>query len=94
MKRLVYIIEIVFVVASFAAQAQHQYYYRVGDTIRGRDTIYHYQWWSEQWLSDPSHRLMLSERNVDHLTSLFFNYDYIPLCFGLNTGHGNVIIYC
>ena len=53
MKRLVYIIEIVFVVASFAAQAQHQYYYRVGDTIRGRDTIYHYQWWSEQWLSDP-----------------------------------------
>ncbi len=94
MKRLAYIIEIVFVVASFAAQAQHQYYYRVGDTIRGRDTIYHYQWWSEQWLSDPSHRLMLSERNVDHLTSFFFHYDYVPLCFGINTGHGIVLRYC
>ena len=35
-------------------QAQRQYYFRVGDTIRGRDSIYFYQWWSEDWLSDST----------------------------------------
>ena len=39
-------------VFAFGLQAQRQYYYRVGDTIRGRDSIYFYQWWSEDWLSD------------------------------------------
>ena len=38
-------------------QAQSQYYHKVGDTIRGRDTIYFYQWWSEDWLSNPNHKL-------------------------------------
>ncbi len=46
--------------------AQSQYYFKVGDTIHGRDTIYHYQWWSEDWLnSDTTH----------HLTLTWFMYD-------------------
>jgi hypothetical protein len=40
--------------------AKSQYYYRVGDTIRGRDTIYHYQWWSEDYLSDTSNHFYMS----------------------------------
>ena len=53
----------------FSARAQSQYYYKVGDTIRGRDTIYHYQWWSEQWLSDTTHRLEF----INYYT---YGYDY------------------
>ncbi|MCR4932018.1 MAG: hypothetical protein K5918_06235, partial [Bacteroidales bacterium] len=43
-----------------AANAQSPYYYLTGDTIMGRSPIYFYQWWSEQWLADTSHRLSLT----------------------------------
>lgn len=32
------------------AVAQHYFYHNVGDTIRGRDTIYYYQWWNDNWI--------------------------------------------
>ena len=59
MKRILFIaFAILFLAAPFTGRSQHQYYFNEGDTIYGRDTTYHYQWWSEQWLaSDPLHKL-------------------------------------
>lgn len=31
--------------------AQHYVYHNIGDTIYGRDTIYHYQWWSDEFIN-------------------------------------------
>lgn len=39
------------------SNAQQSEYYHVGDTINGRSPIYYYQWWSEAWLADTSHRI-------------------------------------
>lgn len=42
--------------------AQHYVYHNIGDTIHGRDTIYHYQWWSDEWFNSTpnnNHRLYL-----------------------------------
>ena len=60
--------------------AQSSYYHKVGDTIFGKDTIYYYQWWSDTWLSDTTHRLE-------------FNYMEIApteIIFGLYEGGGYV----
>ncbi len=39
------------------AQQPNVNYYLTGDTIYGRSPIYLYDWWSEAWLADTSHRL-------------------------------------
>ncbi len=59
MKRTIFIVfAIVFLSVPHNGRGQHQYYFNEGDTIYGRDTTYHYQWWSEQWLaSDSLHQL-------------------------------------
>ena len=41
-----------------SAQTPEYQYHRVGDTIVGRCPIYFYQWWTDDWLSDTSHRLI------------------------------------
>lgn len=51
------ILLVLFLFLTRTGLSQHYHYYNVGDTIRGRDSIYHYQWWSEQWLSDTSRAL-------------------------------------
>lgn len=33
------------------------HYHNVGDTIDGRSPIYFYNWWSDTWLADTSHRI-------------------------------------
>ena len=43
--------------SSLTISAQPSEYHHVGDTINGRSPIYYYQWWSEAWLADTSHRL-------------------------------------
>lgn len=93
MKRLAYIIESVMVLASMAVQAQHQYYFRVGDTIWGRDTIYHYQWWSEQWLSDPSQHLYIGLDFRPNDANYVEGY-YNNMVFGNNLGNGVILRYC
>lgn len=61
------------------AQTQSEYYH-VGDTIVGRSPIYFYQWWSEDWLADTSHRLhsMCIEPYI-HGEYLQYNYTDEPL---------------
>ena len=60
MKRSIYYILIICLALPFVCHSQNQYYFNEGDTIYGRDTIYHYEWWSDQWLaSDPMHKLFL-----------------------------------
>ena len=49
--------------SSLSVSAQQSEYYHVGDTISGRSPIYYYQWWSETWLADTSHRLTAFPRN-------------------------------
>ena len=61
MKKLLFFSTFVFVLfAPKVCDAQSQYYYRTGDTIVDRSPIYFYQWWSDNWLADTSHRLYLS----------------------------------
>lgn len=58
MKKVKYItIAFMFSLSAWNVSAQESYYYHVGDTITGRSPIYYYQWWSEAWLADTSHRL-------------------------------------
>ena len=58
MKKILLIIIFLPFVA-FTQNSDNQIYFRTGDTIHGRSPIYQYQWWSEEWLSDPSNRLRL-----------------------------------
>jgi len=68
-----------------------QIYFRTGDTIHGRSPIYHYQWWSETWLSDTNNRLMLDRG--DKICSRYGTYStlYIP---DLVSFKGEVMRYC
>lgn len=52
MKKILF--TIVFVMSAMCRMllAQGHVYHNIGDTLRGRDTIYHYQWWDETWLQD------------------------------------------
>ena len=81
-------------ITNFVA-AQNQPYFRVGDTIRGRDSIYHYQWWSEQWLSDPTHHLNLkwsvedTSVNPDLQYHPFNYFHYLDIY-----GNGVILRYC
>ena len=61
MKRTyIFSIALFFALTAWNASAQPSgHYYHVGDTINGRSPIYYYQWWSENWLTDTSHRLRL-----------------------------------
>ncbi len=62
MKRSSFIVlAILFLAAPSISRSQNQLYFNEGDTIYGRDTIYHYQWWSDQWMADPSNRLFCVE---------------------------------
>lgn len=72
------------------AQPQSQYYYRTGDTIVGRSPIYFYQWWSEAWLADTSHRLALT-RVLWH--DGFLNYELFGGAHDL-IPHGELLQYC
>lgn len=76
---------VIFLFSAFAfVMAQNPLYFRVGDTIRGRDTIYHYQWWTEDWLSHPDYGL--------DYDPIFGCCDCISLCaHGLN---GPLLRYC
>ena len=73
--------------------AQHYFYYNEGDTIHGRDTIYPYQWWSEEWLADSSNRLHVEP-------TLFVCYDsehQSIVDYSLNSSHyfmGRILRYC
>lgn len=70
------------IVIASSVMSQNQYYYNEGDTIHGRDTIYHYQWWSEQWLaSDSMHKL--------HTNVYAYWFDHF-----LSNIHGRVVRYC
>ena len=61
MKKLLYvsIVLLAFMMPKVSEAQQSQNYYLTGDTIVGRSPIYFYQWWSEAWLSDTSHKLTL-----------------------------------
>ena len=60
MKRSIYFILIICLALPFVCHSQNQYYFNEGDTIYGRDTIYHYEWWSDQWLaSSPMNKIQL-----------------------------------
>lgn len=52
-----FVLSCLLVIVAGTTKAQESEYYRVGDTINGRSPIYYYQWWSEEWLADTSHRL-------------------------------------
>lgn len=74
-------------------KSQNYHYYNVGDTIRGRDSIYHYQWWSEDWLSDTSRALteqmvLMNKYSVD-----YWNY-FDRFCENFGTLHGEILRYC
>ena len=49
MKRF-YLVILAVIMLPQIAVAQHYFYHNVGDTIRGRDTIYYYQWWNDNWI--------------------------------------------
>lgn len=55
--RYFFVLSCLLVIVAGTTKAQESEYYRVGDTINGRSPIYYYQWWSEEWLADTSHRL-------------------------------------
>ncbi len=69
-------------------RAQNQHYHRVGDTIRGRDTIYFYQWWSEQWLSDSSNFLYYDIFYCNSYGGFPYSVPWIPngFCSSKNLG--------
>ena len=71
MKRVPIYLAIVYTLLSSSNNltAQNQPYFRIGDTIRGRDSIYHYQWWSENYLSDETTRLFLVNFMYDTATT-------------------------
>ena len=66
-----------------AAMSQNWFYHNEGDTIRGRDTTYHYQWWGDDWLaSDASHKLRIRPFMLgftNHGTEVCSNYTPHPL---------------
>jgi hypothetical protein len=68
------------------SEAQSSYYYLTGDTIMGRSPIYFYQWWSEQWLADTSHRLSLTRVIWDGWPGNGCIPRHIP--------HGEILQYC
>ena len=61
------IIAVLFALSVWNVSAQESEYYHIGDTINGRSPIYYYQWWSEAWLADTSHRL-----------AAYLNHSYAP----------------
>ena len=72
MKRTAIILVAVLWVLPLAGQSQNQYYYRIGDTIYGRDTTYQYPWWPTEWLaSDPMHKTVIwYQEDLMHYMSL------------------------
>lgn len=84
-KIILFLAAYAFIAGSFTSLAQGQLYFNEGDTIYGRDTTYHYQWWSEQWLaSDPMNRLCLGSYRsgalqINHGRLLRYNYTEQPL---------------
>ena len=83
MKRTFYFILIIYLALPFVVIAQNQYYFNEGDTIYGRDTIYHYEWWSDQWLaSSPLNKIQLLPShfvNTFHGRIVQYNYTDQPL---------------
>ena len=86
MKKMLFVCLLLFLAMPLVCDAQHQYYFNEGDTIYGRDTIYHYEWWSEQWLaSDPMHKLFLKPSSLGfnvfdvHGRVVQYNYTEQPL---------------
>ena len=64
MKRLgliVFFVSVAFLCEPVKAQQPNVNYYLTGDTIHGRSPIYLYDWWTEAWLADTSHRLIVSD---------------------------------
>ena len=60
MKRTIYFILTICLALPFVCHSQNQYYFNEGDTIYGRDTTYHYEWWSDLWLaSSPMNKIIL-----------------------------------
>ncbi len=74
------------------SEAQSSYYYHTGDTIVGRSPIYFYQWWSEQWLADTSHRLVHGHINWRHPSD--WPYEWARYTTGLFVPHGEMLQYC
>lgn len=91
MKKILWTLILTGTITNFVT-AQNQPYFRVGDTIRGRDSIYHYQWWSEQWLSDPMHHLNIRAAVED--THFLGRWDNNYLHYNVNTGNGVILRYC
>jgi len=97
MKKILFFAAFAFVlVAAKVCDAQSQYYYRTGDTIVGRSPIYFYQWWTEDWLADTSHRLFCAvpQLNPWDYWPEYPEY-YNPLFTGVHrVPHGELLQYC
>lgn len=86
-----------FIPTIMSQNSYYDYYFNVNDTIHGRSPIYHYQWWSENWLSDTNHGLSVqmiitNEHNphgidIDSVRGRFFLMPYYYL-------HGEILRYC
>jgi hypothetical protein len=92
MKKIFFIFALIAVFAS-GLHAQNQHYHRVGDTIRGRDTIYFYQWWSEQWLSDSSNFLYYDIYYCNSYAGFPYSVPWIPNGFCSSKTLGRYVRY-
>lgn len=86
MKRILYCLLFTAIISvSGIANAQSPYYYHTGDTIEGRSPIYFYQWWTEDWLADPYHKLTFyRDREPQSHQNVYANY----------WPHGELLQYC
>ena len=80
-------------IGSGMLSAQSQYYYRTGDTIVGRSPIYFYQWWSENWLADTTHRITILFFGSESETNFYSSYLPQNINF-LGIPNGELLQYC